>query len=108
MRKYKIYCQECKQTIGIIGIQPNTIVRYLDGTRIISSRFRFDKTWGFQCVCGNDSRLAKAERGIITAAPPTMDELKKLNAKFKTVKTKVERDGNKITCDGFVMELADA
>lgn len=104
MKRFHIHCQSCEKMIGLIGIQPNGVVRYFDTDGIISSRQRLDKTWGFQCVCGNDSRLAMAEVGIIASAPPTMDELLKLKALFKAKPTKFERDGKKIVCDGFIME----
>lgn len=107
MKKYNVYCQSCEKMIGLIGIQPNGIVRYFDSLGIVSSRQRFDKTWGFQCSCGNDSRLANAERGILAAAPPTMAEMLKIKANFKAKPTKFETVGNKVICDGFIMETAE-
>lgn len=35
---------------------------YIDHTPIIACRFRPDMKWGFECLCGNDTRLAPQER----------------------------------------------
>lgn len=35
---------------------------YLDHVPIIAIRFRPDMKWGFECLCGNDTRLAPQEK----------------------------------------------
>lgn len=35
---------------------------YIDHTPIIAARFRPDEKWGFECMCGNDTRLAPQEK----------------------------------------------
>lgn len=37
-------------------------VFYVDHTPIIACRLRGDMNWGFECACGNDSRLAVEEK----------------------------------------------
>jgi len=81
----KIICSQCKRHIGTIKIgfweyekkngtremkfieDPNgTDVKYIQERGILSCRKRFDGHWGFSCgICGNDSRIAEAEKGII-------------------------------------------
>lgn len=33
------------------------------GTNFMAARWRKDMRWGFECKCGNDNRLALAEKG---------------------------------------------
>lgn len=35
---------------------------YIDHVPIIAARLRGDLNWGFECQCGNDSRLAPQEK----------------------------------------------
>jgi hypothetical protein len=59
-KNFLITCCNCKghSRIKIIN---NTEVLYLDHTPIIAVRFRPDMKWGFECLCGNDTRLAPQE-----------------------------------------------
>lgn len=43
-------------------ITPDRQVLYTNHTPIISARFRGDLRWGFECMCGNDNRLAAQEK----------------------------------------------
>ena len=36
-------------------------IEYKDTTPIISARKRKDLKWGFECMCGNDTRMCKQE-----------------------------------------------
>jgi hypothetical protein len=49
---------------------------YIDHTPIIACRLRPDLKWGFECVCGNDTRLAPEEKGqadmLISGAHPSV------------------------------------
>lgn len=56
-----ITCLNCKGQ-SRIKIINDTQVMYIDHTPIIACRLRGDMKWGFECTCGNDSRLAREER----------------------------------------------
>jgi hypothetical protein len=60
---------------------------------IISFRHRLDDKFGFECICGNSSILAKAEAGIITGEKPTREDIKevinRLNKEVRTTSSKV-------------------
>lgn len=60
-KSYKITCLACKgvSRIKIVGAKE---VMYVDQTPIIACRLRGDMKWGFECQCGNDSRLARSEK----------------------------------------------
>lgn len=49
-----------------------------DKTYLRSSRHRFDGFMGFECWCGNDSRLAPQEKGYIGANAPDKTALQKV------------------------------
>lgn len=59
--KYTISCTQCK---GSSRVEINgEHIKYIDTTPIISARYRRDLKWGFECICGNDTRMAKSEFG---------------------------------------------
>lgn len=60
-KTYKISCLQCESS-STIKIFDNREVLYVDHTPIIACRFRPDMAWGFECICGNDSRLAPQEK----------------------------------------------
>jgi hypothetical protein len=55
-----VTCLNCKGQ-SRIKIINDTQVMYIDHTPIIACRLRGDMQWGFECTCGNDSRLARDE-----------------------------------------------
>lgn len=57
---YIVICKKClgKSRLGIVGGQ--TVI-YTDHTPIIAARLRPDMKWGFQCMCGQDSRVSNSE-----------------------------------------------
>lgn len=57
---FLITCLGCGES-SHIKILNGDKVMYIDHTPIIACRLRPDLKWGFQCICGNDSRLAKEE-----------------------------------------------
>ena len=59
--KYEVTCKNCggHDTLTIVNGRE---VMYKNHTPIISARFRGDLKFGFECLCGNDSRLARSER----------------------------------------------
>lgn len=60
-KKYKVTCLKCKKS-SRINIINDTQVMYEDILPIIAARFRNDFKWGFECSCGNDSRLSIKEK----------------------------------------------
>lgn len=64
-KTYKIICLGCKghSIVRIMDITNQVI--YVQHTPIIACRLRPDMKWGFECTCGNDSRLAKEEIGQV-------------------------------------------
>ena len=61
VENYTITCLKCKNS-SHIRIVNDKDVMYVDHTPIISCRLRGDMKWGFECECGNDSRLALEEK----------------------------------------------
>ena len=57
----RVTCLKCKLSANIRFFEDQHKVQYIDHLPIIASRFRPDLRWGFECQCGNDSRLAKEE-----------------------------------------------
>lgn len=60
-KSYKVTCEKCRGS-DVIKISPNNLVEYTEHTPIISARFRPDMNWGFECLCGQDSRIAPEEK----------------------------------------------
>lgn len=57
---YKITCKKCRGT-SKVKIIDDEHIQYIDTTPIISARKRKDLQWGFECLCGNDTRMCKQE-----------------------------------------------
>lgn len=91
-----ITCLNCKGQ-SRIKILNDTEVLYVDHTPIIACRLRGDMKWGFECICGNDSRLAREERddAPMLMLQGSQQALEKLIASLK------RKDEDK-----FVMETA--
>lgn len=73
MKKYKVTCLNCSGS-NIVSIMDNGNVkssqRYMidlnedhkvNPDYIISGRYRSDMNFGWECKCGNDSRIARQE-----------------------------------------------
>lgn len=62
----KVTCLKCKE-FDVLDIDDSSHVVYGSekkfNTNFIAYRWRGDFKWGFQCVCGNDSRLSTSESG---------------------------------------------
>jgi hypothetical protein len=99
----QIYCKQCKKDIGEIEIN-NGIVSYKKINGILASRFRMDGNWGFECSCGNDSRLCEAEKGKIGATPPADETLKEITEDLKKLKTTPILKGKDIEIDNFIIK----
>lgn len=59
-QNYKITCNKCGNSSRVTIIN-DAKIDYIDHTPIISARLRRDMQWGFECMCGNDTRIAKQE-----------------------------------------------
>lgn len=91
-----ITCTECKGKSRVIIID-NIFIEYIDNTPIISARYRKDMKWGFECLCGNDTRLCKEE---------LYEEKSKVQVKGsnkQTVNAVIDRM-KQSSEDGFIME----
>jgi hypothetical protein len=96
VENFTVTCLQCKDS-SRIRIMNDTDVLYIDQTPIIACRFRPDLKMGFECICGNDSRLAPEEAKdidmlVATTSKGVIDRI------LKTIKVKPERK--------FKMELA--
>lgn len=60
-KTYKVVCLQCEGA-SIIKVFGDAQVMYVDHSPIIACRKRPDMKWGFECICGNDSRLAQEEK----------------------------------------------
>lgn len=58
---YVVTCLKCKGESRLAVLNGKDVM-YKDHTPIIAARLRPDLVWGFQCICGNDSRVAPEER----------------------------------------------
>jgi len=133
----KIFCNNCKQTIaeikiGFFGIvkengkrvkkfveDPNgSDVIYEKENGILSVRRRLDGHLGFECVCGNDSRIAEVEKNIVNRVvmtsrghkvpvKPTDEEIAEIQRKVEATPTKIKSISKDIKeIDNFKMEFA--
>ncbi len=93
-----VTCLNCKGVSRIRFFEDgsNTIM-YIDHTPIIACRFRGDLKWGFECMCGNDSRLARQEKDDADLLLQSGDS----NALKRLVATLKVSDENK-----FLVEIA--
>lgn len=77
MSKFKVTCIKCKIS-DEITIDYNGTVFYKDHL-LLSSRYRPDMKWGFECICGNDSRVCEQEKGQLDKlVKGTKDQIKAL------------------------------
>lgn len=70
------------------------------------SRQRLDGQMGFRCYCGNSSILCEEEKGIITPARPSQEDLQSIANRLSKRKNKLMYMPNngKKEIDGFVIE----
>lgn len=66
-----------------------------------SSRHRLDGFMGFECWCGNDSRLAKQEKGHIGAVAPSKTALEKVWSNVQHKPSEYPTVDGKQNIDGF-------
>lgn len=71
-----VTCEKCEQDLAIEVLIPEkqskareahhdgmTIIPI--GNTLLASRKRLDFVMGYECICGNDSRLGEAEKGVL-------------------------------------------
>lgn len=70
------------------------------------SRQRLDGQMGFRCYCGNNSILCEEEKGVITPARPSQDDLQKIAQRLSLRKNPLmyTPKKGKTNIDGFVIE----
>lgn len=82
--KYKITCKKCNKeaTVNIAQVPhmpPRVQYDGGFGTNLLAGRFRTDMQWGWECTCGNDSRLAPSERDqaktLVSGTPQKIQEI---------------------------------
>ncbi|TAL08210.1 MAG: hypothetical protein EPO02_13565 [Nitrospirae bacterium] len=64
-KKYRVTCLKCGESdILTIETANHLILDFAKQmlTNILAGRWRKDLQWGFECRCGNDNRLAAAEK----------------------------------------------
>lgn len=89
MQRLKVTCKKCKNEEYVI-VQPPMQCQFESGaqTKLLSARYRRDRHWGFQCMCGADSRLCKEEipdiDTLVDAPKMTIKNLKNRLAKVKS------------------------
>lgn len=86
---YIVTCQKCKGKDTLKISSPDNTVFYTNHVPIISARFRPDGNWGFECQCGNDSRVAPEEKDqvevLVRGGEHAIDAIRKtLSAKNET------------------------
>lgn len=82
--KYKITCKKCNKeaTVNIAQVPHMPPQVQYDGgmpTNLLAGRFRTDMQWGWECTCGNDSRLAPSEKDqaktLVSGTPQKIQEI---------------------------------
>lgn len=102
-----IYCNSktCKgRLIGYLDDKGNPVETDDDKLGIMGVRPRMDGYLGFQCICGNDSRVCKAEKGIIKVTKPTKNDIEKVFKNLESMKTEAIEKEKSITVDGFTIK----
>jgi len=93
--KYEVTCEACGGS-DVLTVTPDHMVMYTNHTPIISSRFRPDMNWGFECTCGQDSRVAPQEKdqlGILikNSTPSTIAKIAESLTPKNELKFKMEQ-----------------
>ncbi len=78
-QKYNVTCLKCKRSAKI-NVIDETKMMFIDHVPILAARFRGDLKFGFECMCGNDSRIAREEKDDIEMLVVTSDPMVKETA----------------------------
>lgn len=65
-KKFRVTCMNCKSNDLVTINEADRAVMWGHVDRIISARYRLDNSWGFQCICGQNSLMTKQEKDQIT------------------------------------------
>lgn len=76
--------------------------RYSSGLE--GSRMRLDGTLGFRCYCGNNSILLEEEKGVITASPPSEQDLNTIALRLSKRKNIIVPEHIRAKKEGFAVE----
>jgi len=90
IKNFSVTCLRCKET-SRLKILNDTNVMYIDHVPIIAARLRGDMNWGFECICGNDSRVAPDEKDNLDFLIQMSDPIRKkitINQIAKTLSAK--------------------
>lgn len=89
-KTYKVTCESCRGS-DVLKITGQNQVFYTEHTPIIAARFRPDMKWGFECMCGQDSRVAPEEKNVLDKLikNATVDMIKEI-AKSLTPKNELK------------------
>ena len=87
--------------VGVIQIDAHDNVTYLTLNGLLSARKRLDGAWGFESLDGNDSRVCKAEAGVVGRAKPSPEQIKKIYKNMK--EPEIVETEEYVECDGFRM-----
>lgn len=93
MQKYVVTCEGCKGH-DTLTISPQGQVFYEEQVPIISARFRPDGKWGFECTCGQDSRISPEEKNwekLVRGSEHAIAVIKKSLTPKNELKFRMER-----------------
>lgn len=82
MQSYILTCLNCQQSDTITIDDDNKILfKRGESTNFLSGRYRQDMQWGFECKCGNDSRISKSEESyfdkLVSGAPMGIEAVRR-------------------------------
>jgi hypothetical protein len=70
----------------------------------LSTRKRFDGYIGVLCRCGNDSRIAPQEKGIMSGNMPSREDLQKIYDRIHKNPSEYQSKNGSVAVDGFTIE----
>lgn len=91
MERYKIICNQCKSE-RVVEIHNTPLGQRIDWLEteekahdpICSARLRFDNSWGFQCLCGNNDLWTQQEsRVVANKVSPSPQEISQVLKNLK-------------------------
>lgn len=81
MEQFKVTCLQCKESDNVLIIKGQVQFEKMMATNFLAARFRKDGQWGFECICGNDTRLCKEEADdferLVYGTPMSLKKLKR-------------------------------
>lgn len=105
--QYRVRCESCSRIVA--EIHKNGKITPLigkDGTMyLLAYRHRLDSNLGFQCLCGNDSRLSPQEKGNkgIEGNSATKSDIEAVLRKVKQSPSNYNESGGVKRIDNFTL-----